>query len=108
MERKLSVTAACNAASQCVEKPVKFSPTSWQVFYREPDETATRTMQADSYSKALAMMVETKALTAIQLLGESWGYAWNEGPDIDVFVDVCAGMNWRKAVSSAHKQAIAQ
>ncbi len=108
MERKLSVTAACNAASQCVGKPVKFGPTSWQVFFREPDETASRTMQADSYSKALKMMVETKALIAIELLGESWGYPWNNGPDIDAFVDVCAGMNWRKAVSFAHKQAIAQ
>ena len=108
MERKLSVTAACNAASQCVEKPVKFSPTSWQVFYREPDETATRTMQADSYSKALAMMVETKALTAIQLLGESWGYQWNDGPDISVYASICDGMDWREAVKQAHKQAIAQ
>lgn len=108
MERKFSVTAACNAASQCVEKPVKFSPTSWQVFYREPDETATRTMQADSYSKALAMMVETKAFIAIQLLGESWGYAWNDGPDVCVYTSICDGMNWQDAVRKAHEQAIAQ
>lgn len=108
MERKLSVTVACNAASQCVGKPVKHNQNSWQVFYREPDETATRAMQADSYRKALAMMIETKALTAIQLLGESWGYAWNDGPDVCVYTSVCDGMDWQKAVALAHKQAITQ
>ena len=108
MVRKLSVTAACTLANSYVGRPVKFGQHSWQVFYREPDETASRSMQADSYAKVIAMMVETKALTAIQLLGKSWGYAWNEGPDIEVFADVCGGMNWRKAVSSAHKRAIAQ
>ena len=106
--KHLTVTAACNAANQCVGRPVKFGQHSWQVFYREPDETATRTMQACSYHKALAMMLETKASTAIQLLGESWDYAWNDGPYYNVITNVRAGMNWRKAVSLAHKQAIAQ
>ena len=108
MERKLSVTAACTLANAYVGMPVKFCQHSWQVFYREPDETATRTMQADSYYKALAMMIEAKASTAIQLLGESWDYAWSDGPYNDVITNFCAGMNWRKAVSLAHKQAIAQ
>ena len=108
MERKLSVTAACTLANSYVGRPVKFGQHSWQVFYRETDETASRSMQADSYAKAIAMMVETKALLAIELLGKSWGYAWNDGPDIDAFVDVCAGMNWREAVKQSHKQAIAQ
>ena len=108
MVRKLSVTAACEAANQCVWKPVKFGQHSWQVFYREPDETATRTMQADSYAKALKMASETKALIAIEFLGEAWGYAWNDGPDISVYTYVCDGMDWRKAVALAHKQAIAQ
>lgn len=108
MERKLSVTAACNAASQCVGKPVKHNQTSWQVFYREPDKTVTRTMQADSYSKVLEMMVETKAIIAIHLLAESWGYQEDDGPDISVYVAVYDGMNWREAVKQAHKQAIAQ
>lgn len=71
-------------------------------------ETASRTMQADSYSKALKMMVETKALIAIELLGESWGYQWNDGPDVCVYTSVCDGMNWQKAVTLAHKQAISQ
>lgn len=108
MEQKLSVTAACTLANAYVGRPVKFGQHSWQVFYHEPDEKSSRSMQADSYAKALSMMIETKALMAIELLGESWGYAWNEGPDIDVFADVGDGMNWRKAVSSVHKRAIAQ
>ena len=108
MTRKLSVTAACTLANAYVGMPVKFGQHSWQVFYREPGETATRAMQADSYRKALAMMIETKASLAIQLLGESWGYAWNKGPDIEVYLKITEGGNWRKAVSLAHKQAIAQ
>ena len=108
MTRKISVTAACNAANKCVGKPVKFGQTSWQVFYYAPRETASRAMQADSYSKALALMTETKALVAIELLGESWGYQWDDGPDISVYVSVYDGMNWRKAVRKAHEQVIAQ
>ncbi len=108
MSQKLSVTAACNAASQYVGKPVKFGQHSWQVFYHEPGETASRTMQADSYSKALKMMVETKALIAIEVLGRSWGYAWNDGPDVCVYTYACDGMDWRKAVAFAHKRAISQ
>ena len=108
MTRKISVTAACNAANQYVGKPVKFSQTSWQVFFREPGETASRAMQSDSYDKALAMMTETKALVAIELLGESWGYQWDDGPDISVYVSVCDGMKWQAAVRKAHEQAITQ
>jgi hypothetical protein len=108
MTRKLSVTAACNAANQYVGKPVKFSQTSWQVFFHEPGETASRTMQAGSYSKASVMVVETKALIALELLGESWGYAWSDGPDVCVYTSICDGMNWQKAVKEAHEQAIAQ
>ena len=108
MVRKLSVTAACNAASQYVGRPVQSGPTSWQVFYHEPGETASRPMQADSYSKALALLTENKALVAIELLGESWGYQWDDGPDISVYVSVCDGMNWGKAVRKAHEQVIAQ
>ena len=108
MTHKLSATAACNAASQCVGKPVKFSSTSWQVFFREPGETASRAMQADSYAKALETMTETKALIAIELLGKSWGYAWNDGPDVCVYKSIRDGMNWRTSVRKAHKQAIAQ
>lgn len=108
MERKLSVTAACNTANQCVGRPVKFGQTSWQVFYHKPGETASRTMQADSYAKVIAMIIETKALIAIELLGRSWGYAWNDGPDVCVYTSVCDGMDWREAVKQAHKQAIAQ
>ena len=108
MTRKISVTAACDAANQCVWKPVKFGQTSWQVFYHKPGETASRAMQADSYSKALALMTEIKALVAIQLLGESWGYRWDDGPDISVYVSVCDGMNWQTSVRKAHEQAITQ
>lgn len=108
MTQKLSVTAACEAANNCVGRPVKFGQHSWQVFYHEPNETASRTMQADSYSKALKMMVGTKALIAIELLGKSWGYAWNDGPDVCVYTSVCDGMDWREAAKKAHKQAIAQ
>lgn len=108
MARKLSATAACNAANQCVGKPVKFSQTSWQVFFHEPGETASRSLHADSYAKALAMAVETKALIALELVGESWGYAWSDGPDVCVYTSICDGMNWQKAVKKAHEQAIAQ
>lgn len=108
MKRKLSVTAACHAASQCVGRPVKSGQSSWQVFYHEPDETSSRARQVDSYRKALAMMVETKANIAIQLLAESWGYPWDDGPAFSVYVAVYDGMNWREAVKKAHEQAIAQ
>ena len=108
MSQKLSVTAACTLANAYVGRPVKFGQHSLQVFYREPGETASRTMQADSYSKALKMMIETKALIAIELLGEAWGYQWNDGPDISVYTFVCDGMDRRKAVALAHKQAITQ
>ncbi len=108
MSQKLSVTAACTLANAYVGRPLKSGQLSWQVLYREPGETASRTMQADSYSKALKMMVETKALIAIELLGESWGYAWNDGPDINVYTSVCDGTHWREAVALAHKQAISQ
>lgn len=108
MERKLSVTAACTLANAYVGMPVKFGQHSWQVFYHEPDETASRSMQADSYSKAMGLMVYAKAFIAIQLLGESWGYQWNNGPDIEVYSKITEGGNWRKAVSFAHKQAITQ
>ena len=108
MSQKLSVTAACTLANAYVGRPVKFGQHSWQVFYHEPSETASRTMQADSHSKALKMMIETKAQIAIELLGDSWGYQWNDGPDINIYRYVCDGMDWRKAVAFAHKQAIAQ
>lgn len=108
MSQKLSVTAACEAANNCVGRPVKLGQHSWQVFYREPGETASHTMQADSYSNALEMMVETKALIAVELLGESWGYAGNDGPNVCVYMYAYDGMNWRKAVAFAHKQAISQ
>ena len=108
MSQKLSVTAACTLANAYISRPVKFGQHSWQVFYREPGETASRTMQADSYSKALKMMVETEALIAVKLLGVSWGYQWNDGPDVCVYTSVCDGMDWQKAVALAHKQAITQ
>lgn len=105
MERKLAVTAACNLASQCVGRPVKFGQHSWQVFYNEPDETAPHTMQTDSYAKALAMTLETKALIAIQLLGESWGYQWDNGPHIEVYLKSRrAGTGERPLLSRINRQ----
>ena len=66
MTRKISVTAACNAANKCVGKPVKFGQTSWQVFYYAPRETASRAMQADSYSKALALLTAAKTQQQVE------------------------------------------
>ena len=108
MTRKLSVTAACNAANQCVGKPVEFSQTSWQVFFHEPGETASRTMQADSYAKARMKMVEAKADIALEMLAESHGYS----NDYDMWtmfeIERIRGARWQTAVRKAHKQAIAQ
>lgn len=108
MERKLSVTAACNAANQCVGKPVKFGATSWQVFFREPGETATRSMQASSYAKALTKATEAKADIALDLLAENHGYS----NDYDTWTmwetNRSNGAKWQDAVKKAHKQAIAQ
>ena len=106
MTRKISVTAACDAASQCVGKPVKFGQTSWQVFFREPGETASRAMQADSYSKALAMAVETKALIALDMLAESHGYTTYyclHGFDTLLIDEINQKTPWRAAVREVHK-----
>lgn len=106
MTRKLSVTAACNAANQCVGKPVKFSQTSWQVSYHEPDETASRVMQADSYFGAVCNARETKALIAIELLATSHGYATYyrlHGFDTLLIDEINQKTPWRVAVRDFHK-----
>ena len=106
MTRKLSVTAACNAANKCVGKPVKFGQTSWQVFFREPGETASRSMQAESYAKALEMAVETKALIALDMLAESHGYATYyclHGFNTLLIDEINQKTPWRLAVSDVHK-----
>ena len=113
MVRKLSVTAACNAANKYVGKPVKFSQTSWQVFYYAPRETASRAMQADSYSKALALMTETKAFVALDMLAKSHGYVNsgnvpNHAAMTMLEIELINGAKWQKAVRKAHEQAIAQ
>lgn len=108
MTRKISVTAACNAANQCVGKPVKFNQTSWQVFFREPGETASRSMQANSYAKALTKAIEAKAGIALDMLAESHGYS----NDYDTWTmwetNRINGAKWQGAVKKAHKQAITQ
>ena len=80
MTRKLSVTAACNAANQRVGKPAKFGPNSWQVFFHEPDETASCAMQADDYFKAACYARELKAITAMELLADAHGYRAEYAP----------------------------
>jgi len=106
MTRKLSVTAACNAANQCVGKPVKFSQTSWQVFYREPGATISRSMQADSYAKALAKVIEAKADIALDMLAESYGYSNDYDMWTMLETNLINGAKWQYAVKACHKAAV--
>ena len=106
MTRKFSVTAACNAANKFVGKPVKFGQTSWQVFFHEPGETASRAMQADSYAKALKMMVETKALIAIELLADACGYSNDYDMLAMLEIELTNGAKWRDAVKTCHRAAV--
>lgn len=106
MTRKLSVTAACNAANQCVGKPVKFSQTSWQVFFHEPGETASRAMQADDYFKAACYARELKAITAMELLADAHGYRAEyelTGFETLLIDEINQKSPWRVAVKDVHK-----
>ena len=106
MTRKFSVTAACNAANQYVGKPVKFGTTNWQVFFREHGETASRSMQADSYAKALTKATEAKADIALEMLAKSHGYS----NDYDMWtmfeIERIRGARWQDAVKTCHKAAV--
>ena len=108
MKRKLSVTAACNAANQYVGKPVKFGTTSWQVFYYAPRETVQRVMRSDSYAKALTMVVKLKAFAALDMLAKSHGYI-NSGnvPNHAVLTmletELENSAKWQAAVKACHK-----
>ena len=106
MTRKLSVTAACNAANQCVGKPVKFDTTSWQVFFHEPGETASRAMQADSYAKALTKATEAKASFALEMLAESHGYRNDYDMLTMLEIELTNGAKWQDAVKVCHKAAV--
>ena len=106
MTRKLSVTAACNAANKCVGKPVKFSQTSWQVFFHEPGETASRAMQADSYAKALTKAAEFKADFALEMLAESHGYSNDYDMLTMLEIELTNGAKWQNAVKACHKAAV--
>ena len=99
MTSKLSVTAACNAANQCVWKPVKFSTTSWQVFFREPGETASRSIQADSYAKALTKAAETKADIALEMLADAHGYSNDYDMLTMLEIELTNGAKWQDAVN---------
>jgi hypothetical protein len=108
MTRKLSVTAACNAANQCVGKPMKFNQTSWQVFFREPGETATRSMQANSYAKALTKATEAKADIALDMLAKSHGYSNDYVTWTMWETNRVNGAKWQTAVRKAHELVITQ
>ena len=105
--KHLSVAAACNAASQCVGRPVRYAATSCTVFYHEPGETASRQMQADSYAKAVSRMTECKAEIAIQLLAEQWGYDLDTA-QLLVWQELSNRQKWQRAVSIVHKAMISQ
>ena len=108
MTRNLSVTATCNAANQYVGKPVKFGPNSWQVFFREPGETASRAMQADSYAKALTKAAEVKASFALEMLAESHGYSTDYDMLAMLGIGLIRGVKWRDAVKTCHKTAVSK
>lgn len=102
-----SVTAALRAAMQCVGRPVRYDATSYAVFYHEPGETASRQMQADSYTKAVSRMTGCKAEIAIQILAEQWGY------DLDtalllVWQELSNHRKWQRAVSIVHEAMTSQ
>ena len=113
MTRKISVTAACNAANKYVGKPVKFGPKSWKVFYYAPRETLQRVMMANSYAKAVVMVIKLKAFAALDMLAKSHGYV-NSGnvPRHAVMtmleIEFINGAKWQDAVRKAHEQAITQ
>ena len=106
MTRKLSVSAACNAANQYVGKPVKFSQTSWQVFFREPGETASRAMQTDSYAKALKKAVEAKAYIALDMLAESHGYSMDYDMLAILEINLINGVKWQDAIKACQQAAV--
>ena len=113
MPRKISVTAACNAANKYIGKPVKFGPKSWQVFYYAPRETVQRVMQANSYAKALTMVVKLKAFAALDMLAKSHGYVNsdnvpNHAAMTMLEIELINGAKWQDAVRKAHGQAITQ
>lgn len=96
---KHSVTSACIAASKAVSRPMMHG-TSWTVYYTEPDQNATRSVNADTClsesfsSKSCA--VRTACLLKAQialglLLGKSWV------PAMDDFHELISptGGDWR-------------
>lgn len=104
MTRKLSVTAACNAANQYVGKPVKFGATSWQVFFHEPGETASRAMLTDSYAKALTRATEAKANIALKMLADVHGYRTDYDIALTMLgIELINGAKWQDAVKACHK-----
>ena len=111
MVRKLSVTAACNAANQCVGKPVKFGPTSWQVFYRQPGESFSREMQTDDYFKAACYARELKAITAMELLAGAHGYRAEyelTGFETLLIDEINQKSPWRVAVRDVHRAMVSR
>ena len=108
MTRKLSVAAACNAANQCVGKPVKFNQYCWQVFFNKPGETASREMQAYSYANALAKAIEAKADFALEMLAESHGYSNDYDMLTMLEIELTNGAKWQDAVKTCHKTAVSK
>ena len=111
MTRKLSVTAACNAANQRVGKPAKFGPNSWQVFFHEPDETASCAMQTDDYFKAACYARELKAITAMELLAGAHGYRAEyelTGFDTLLIDEINQKTPWRVAVRDVHRAMVSK
>ena len=111
VKRKLSVTAACNAANQCVGKPVKFRQKSWKVFYYAPRETVQRVMRSDSYAKAVTMVVKLKAFMALDMLAKSHGYVNcgnvpNHAALAMLEIELTNGATWQDAIKTCHKAAV--